>query len=152
MNIFLQTLGDFVSIDNTDITIDIHFNVPKCDVNIWASSNSPAKEDSTLNYNLQDYRRHMMCLEKEEMKFILRGLSKMQNLKTLKLDFDVMPERFKHSKLFRVLNKNLKNTKFVNYCLTEPRYFDLISLSENCPDIENISLHGVARHDTTING
>uniref|UniRef100_A0A0N5CC40 F-box domain-containing protein n=1 Tax=Strongyloides papillosus TaxID=174720 RepID=A0A0N5CC40_STREA len=167
---FRQTLGYLDEVLNCDIVTNIDFNVQKCDVDVWTTHNPPIEEENNgFNYNLyenvsiDERYLHMRSvkiispgidvissgLEEIEMRFIQGGLSKMKNLLTLEVYLDEMPKYFDCSKLFCILNLNLKDIKLVG-CSNNLKVNDLKTLSIHCPNIENIYLDDIERRDITI--
>uniref|UniRef100_A0A0N5B8N8 F-box domain-containing protein n=1 Tax=Strongyloides papillosus TaxID=174720 RepID=A0A0N5B8N8_STREA len=167
---FKQTFGSLALLESCNMISDIHFDVQKCDVDVWARSDPPTEEENnTLICNLYEnvslYERYLhmknvkivfsdfcydyYAMEDTEIMSILQGLSKMRNLRTFEIDCMLMPESFNFSNLFDVFNGNLKNIKLCS-CSTHLKANDLKTLSKYCPNIENICLEDVEECEITI--
>uniref|UniRef100_A0A0N5CDD3 F-box domain-containing protein n=1 Tax=Strongyloides papillosus TaxID=174720 RepID=A0A0N5CDD3_STREA len=166
---FSQTLDDFNAVRDFDTVVSIHFNVTKCDAEVWASDDPPmAENNNTLSYNLyenvslKERYRHMksvrikapthpfLDLGLPQMRVITKKLSEMKNLLTFEMQYEAMACcYFRVSKLFCALNRNLKNVRFY-YCDVYLTEYDLVTLSKYCPNIENICLEDIDRRGITI--
>uniref|UniRef100_A0A0K0G114 F-box domain-containing protein n=1 Tax=Strongyloides venezuelensis TaxID=75913 RepID=A0A0K0G114_STRVS len=165
---FSQVLDNFVVTDYYNLLFNIHFNVAKCNFDVWTHPDPPTAEDnSELNYNLYEnvsINERYLCVKSfkifptflierhsfgnMEILSIKEGLIRMQNLLTLEIDLDVFADPNDFLNLCRGLNQNLKNIKLHNCGFL--RYENVVTLAQRCPKTENMSLTEVATNVITI--
>uniref|UniRef100_A0A0N5BPM6 F-box domain-containing protein n=1 Tax=Strongyloides papillosus TaxID=174720 RepID=A0A0N5BPM6_STREA len=165
---FSQMLDDFVAADYYNLLFDIHFNVAKCNFDVWTHPDPPTAEDSNgLNCNLYENvsinERYLRVksfrivpsfsvgrhyFSNIEIISIKGGLLRMQNLLTLEIDLDLFADPNDFLNLCCGLNENLKNIKLHNCGFL--RFENIVTLVQRCPKIENMSLTEVATNVITI--